>query len=206
MTNEELLEQAFLLKPNKPVEKKEVNAELNFKDIFRKKNCMNLVGVSVVMGGIYAEYGICIFINQKIGIDNIYLNGTLLGVVEVVGYILIFLFANKLGRKQINIYSNLYILIASLALVIMDLLHNEMSHGIKKALWFQTTETGEPGLSLCNQRNQFVHQARHMLPIWNNFQLRHRIVPHPHSGTRAGDFSVGGTDYVVSGVVHDIFH
>jgi hypothetical protein len=93
------------------------------------------------MGGLYAEYGICIFINQKIGIDNIFLNGSLLGIVEVCGYVLIFFFANRVGRRQINIHSNIYKLAGSVALVVMDSIHNEMYHGVKKAMWFQVTET-----------------------------------------------------------------
>lgn len=202
-----LLNQALQLKPNKAetAQKKANRSELNFKDIFRKQHLMTLVGVSVVMGGLYAEYGICMFINQKIGIDNIYLNGSLLGIVEVIGYILIFLFANKLGRKQINIYSNLYILVASLALVIMDSFHNELYHGVKKALWFQITETGNSRLK-CDRRHQSVHQARHLLPVRNHFQLRDRTVSDSHPRARPRNCGFGGARHVVSGLVPDLFH
>ena len=128
----------------------------NFRDMFKKHHLLNLIGVSIVMGALYAEYGICFFINQKLGIDNIYLNGTLLGIVEVIGCILIFIFANKLGRRQINIYSNFFIIISSIVLVFMDSIHNEMYHGIKKALWFKIIETG-------TQNNIFEYK-KHFLP------------------------------------------
>jgi Na+/melibiose symporter-like transporter len=131
------------LRPIQSSKLEENKSASNFSDVFKKDNFLTLLSVSIVMGGLYAEYGICFFISQKLGIDNIYLNGTLLGVVEVIGYILIYLFANKLGRKQINIYSNLIIMINSLILVIMDSIHNEIYHGVKKAVWFKIIETGK---------------------------------------------------------------
>lgn len=142
------MERAFRLTSKKKSELREVASSASSLDIFQKKHLLTLVAVSIVMGGLYAEYGVCIFINQKIGIDNIFLNGTLLGVVEVFGYVLIYFFANRVGRRQINIYSNLYKLVCSLTLVVMDSIHNEMYHGLKKAVWFQVTETSnlpDPG-------------------------------------------------------------
>lgn len=140
-SNIELIEKVFKIKSKVKNKQNLSESTANFTDIFKREHFFTLVGVSLVMGGLYAEYGICIFINQKIGIDNIFLNGSLLGLVEVFGYILIFYFANKLGRRQINIHSNIFKLAGSLVLVVMDSIHNEMYHGIKKALWFQITET-----------------------------------------------------------------
>ena len=96
------------------------------------------------MGCLYSVYGISLLINQKLGIDNIYLNGALLSGFEILGYILIYYYANKFGRRQINIYSILFVLIISTVLVLSDFAYQRLTENSPKALWMEIIDTGRP--------------------------------------------------------------
>ena len=70
---------------------------------------------------IYIAYGTSIMLNKDLGIDNIYLSGSLLCLFELIGYGLGGFYSDRFGRKQINIWVNCVILFASLSIMIMDL-------------------------------------------------------------------------------------
>lgn len=73
---------------------------------------------------IYLAYGASILLNKDLGIDNIYLSGSLLCTFEVIGYGLGGFFSDRFGRKTINIWVNIVILSSSLTIMIMDLIND----------------------------------------------------------------------------------
>ena len=119
------------------------NSKGDIRDILRNGNFFKLFCCSIIMGTLYAEYGISLMINQKLGIDNIYLNGILLGVFESIGYTLIYFYADKLGRRQINIYSNAFVLMCATSLLLIGNMNSEGVFSKFVGKWINVIETGK---------------------------------------------------------------
>ena len=96
----------------------------NFLDIFEKTNFLNLIGSILLMAVLGLASGVTMQINQKMGIKNPYLDGALLGAFETIGYILVFIFCNRIGRRTINVISTGGTLICSLLIITLDLVYN----------------------------------------------------------------------------------
>jgi hypothetical protein len=99
----------------------------NFLDLFSKARIIRMVGSALMMAAVYLGYSISQQINQKLGIENSFLAGILIGIAETAGYMVSFLLSNKLGRREINIIcSSAYLLFGSI-LFIMDIIHKAQS-------------------------------------------------------------------------------
>lgn len=89
---------------------------------FDTKKLLMSIGLIFVIGNNYLSYGMTLLITQKIGIDNIYINGTLFGLSELVAAIITILIAAKVRRRMLNIISCLIIILAAIILLLFRLL------------------------------------------------------------------------------------
>lgn len=71
---------------------------------FTLKSFRKAIYFMVVTGNIYIGYGLSLLIPDKMGIKNIYLNGSLLGVSEMVAAIVSSLIAHKVKRRSLNMF------------------------------------------------------------------------------------------------------
>jgi threonine/homoserine efflux transporter RhtA len=79
----------------------------------------------------YAVYGICLLINDSLGIDNFPLNGTLLTLFETLGYITMYFTADKFSRKCINLTVNIGFLSGSLVLLALGLIDSSYKDSLE---------------------------------------------------------------------------
>ena len=120
-------------KKQQPGEKKFKKSPITF------KLAMRLFLLTVVMGNLYITYGLTLLIPQKLGIDNIYINGVLLGASEMAGYLIITFIAHKTRRKLLNLAT----VIATIAICTMLM--------VIKGMGYQDNNVGkifESGLSI----------------------------------------------------------
>ena len=89
-----------------------------------------LIYLTVLMGNLYITYGLTLLIPQKLGIDNIYINGILLGASEMFGYLIITFVAHKTKRKKLNLVVAIAtIVVAALLMAIKELGYKENKYG-----------------------------------------------------------------------------
>lgn len=73
-------------------------------DSFNWKMIKRLIFFSGVLGNIYIGNGLTLIIPAKLGLDNIYLNGALLGLAETLGYLIVYPIAHKLKRRKLILF------------------------------------------------------------------------------------------------------
>ena len=89
--------------------KTEMNAEVGIIGQYRSiplKTFGRIFLLSIVLINIYIGYGMTLLVPESMGIDNIYLNGVLLGLSELVGYSTVIIFAHKIPRRKLNILNS----------------------------------------------------------------------------------------------------
>ena len=106
--------------------------------------------------GIYSIYGPSLYLNNDLGIPNIYLNGSLLALIGMCGYTLNFFFASKMGHRSMNIMINLIVLFCCLSLLIMDLISNAYVPYDQRCGAIKIIETGSLSSPLGSDLNIFL--------------------------------------------------
>ena len=107
-----------------------------FKLVFTWKWMSTLIFYTIVLANIYLGYGLSLLIPGKLGIDNIYINGILMGGSEMLGYILSCFNAHRIKRKTLNI---LYVVNT---FVISGLLLSIQFFDLRVTFWGKVCETG----------------------------------------------------------------
>jgi hypothetical protein len=140
------------------------------KSIFTKKNIKTMVKLLPLYLQLQFIFSLSLIINKSLGIKNIFLSGTLVGLFQTIGYFTGGPIAIAFNRKTINICSSIIICTASGLLTISDLISNmytpyeERNNGIR--VW----ETGNL-ISF-----GVVHDFPGLHPVWNDVHLFHGIV------------------------------
>jgi hypothetical protein len=84
------------------------------------KTISTILMLSLLIINLYIGYGISMISVANIGIDNIYLNGMLLGLSEVLGYLIITFKAHRIRRRVLNIGTCAFMILISIILVIVN--------------------------------------------------------------------------------------
>jgi OCT family organic cation transporter-like MFS transporter 4/5 len=95
---------------------------------------VKIVLLSIIFTNIYIGYGLSLLIPATLGIDNIYLNGILLGISETIGYLVITFNAHRTPRKLLNIVNSSSTIILSLTLLYLSHYDTLLSLELKKVL------------------------------------------------------------------------
>ena len=74
--------------------------------------------------GMHSIYSVTLYLNNDLGIQNVYLNGSLLALFGIIGYLLNFVFSRYMGHRAMNIMINVIVLTICLLLLIIDLVSN----------------------------------------------------------------------------------
>lgn len=111
--------QTGILDNDLEMEKKQISF---FSILCTRSQLLRQFQICCLVIAIYIAYGTSIMLNKDLGIDNIYLSGSLLCLFELIGYGLGGFYSDRFGRKQINIWVNIIILACSLTIMIMDLI------------------------------------------------------------------------------------
>lgn len=82
--------------------------------VYKLKVYLRMFAITIVIANLYIVEGILVLIPQEMGIDNIYLNGTLLGISEIFAYLALVFVAYKIKRRFLNVSICLIIILISL--------------------------------------------------------------------------------------------
>ena len=77
------------------------------------------IGFVIIAANIYLGYGMSLLVTQKIGINNVYVNGCLFGASELLGAIITIMIAAKVQRRLLNIANSLVTIQAALLLLVL---------------------------------------------------------------------------------------
>lgn len=100
----------------------EIKKESIFTKILSKKNIIYLIIVIFQACSTQTIYGETIFLNKSLGINNVFISGMVLSLFEIIGYIFMFLLANRYNRKPILFLFYGIIFISSLLVFLMSLI------------------------------------------------------------------------------------
>lgn len=95
-----------------------------------------LIGVTCITANIYIGYSLSLLIPQKIGLDNLNLNGAFLGVSEILGYFFVIPFGSVIPRKTLNFACAAIVIILDVILIVFDLTAEGWSNSALR--WSQT--------------------------------------------------------------------
>jgi len=118
--------------------------------------------LSVVFVNIYIGYGLSLLIPATLGIDNIYLNGILLGVSETFGYMIVTFNAYRIPRKFLNILNSSSTILFSLVLVYLSHFDTQLSVFLKQIL--QTAISVMIKLFLCMNFTLIFNYSAELVP------------------------------------------
>ena len=90
-------------------------------EISDPKVILRLFRIMSLFVATYLVYGIAQFMNKDLGLDNIYLNGCLITIVEMGGYAICLLVIKSWGRRKIILLSNYIIAALVVTLITVDL-------------------------------------------------------------------------------------
>ena len=99
---------------------KAVTTKTNFmKEMWKKPNCLHLVGFTLILTNIENTYGLMSQASQFLGFRNIFWNGIIFGIAFAINNIYIFYKRRILFRKKVNFIT---VVIIILCVVILNLL------------------------------------------------------------------------------------
>ena len=105
------------------------------------KTAVKLFQSTSLAFSIYIVYGTSSLLNKDLGIPNVYINGSLICLVELLGYFTMFFCCDKIGRKTVNLFCNYTILAATVILLTMDLISNHYSEYSDRSTGVRVVET-----------------------------------------------------------------
>ena len=97
----------------------------------QKQQLISLVGYIVLIGNIYFGYGLTLLIPQEMGLKNIYLNGTLIGFADIMGYAFLAFTIKYFSRKFFHYFHVLGIIICCSFLFLVGILFDRSSFSVK---------------------------------------------------------------------------
>lgn len=112
-------------------------------ELCNKTVLLRFLGSICLQISIYSVYGPSLYLNKDLGIDNVYLNGSLLALIGMVGYTLNYMFAHKMGHRGMNIMVNIIVFVCAITLLIMDLINNSMKPYEDRSNVFRVIETSK---------------------------------------------------------------
>ena len=115
-----------------------------YSELCQKDVLVKFLKCILIQIGIYSVYGPSLYLNNDLGISNIYLSGSLLSLLGMAGYLLNFLFVAKMGHRTMNIMINLVVLTCCVILLIMDLISNAYIPYQQRSKAVRAVETGFP--------------------------------------------------------------
>ncbi len=95
-----------------------------------------MIGVIVITGNIYVGYSLSLLIPQKLGLQNIYINGIFLGISEIIGYFIVIPIASIVKRRQLNFWCSFAVVILNLVLLFLEFITEFMNPNFVH--WLQT--------------------------------------------------------------------
>ena len=94
---------------------------------------MILIGYILLISNLYFGYAFAMLIPQEMGIENPYLNGSLLGVADILGYTFVICTIQKFTRKFYHYFHVFGIIILCLILLLLGFI-NKDGKGILKII------------------------------------------------------------------------
>ena len=131
----------------------------------KPKVALKILGFIIVIANVYVVEGILFLIPQEMGIDNIYLNGSLLGMIDLVTYATLISVVHKMKRRASNLLITFgFILIGLTSIAIYNLNLRETPFG-------KYTEVSLSLLSKCLMCVSFVFVFNYGTEL---FDIRYR--------------------------------
>lgn len=116
-------------------DKNEAKFSEHFKDfvtyIKEDRRWLVLIGYVFMISNLYFGYGFAILIPQQMGIDNAYLNGVLIGVADLVGFLVVFAFINRFPRKAFHRFHIWGMIVCAGVLLVIGLMFDKSNEFIK---------------------------------------------------------------------------
>jgi MFS family permease len=98
------------------------------------KTGLTIFMLNFIFMNIYIGYNMSVLTPASMGIDNIYLNGILLGISEIVGYLMIITIAHKTPRRTLNIFNSASMIGFSFILLYISHFDSLLSESVKRII------------------------------------------------------------------------
>lgn len=90
-----------------------------------------LVGYILMITNLYFGYGFAILTFQQMGIDNAYVNGILVCVADLTGFLIVFFLIEKFSRRAFHAFHIFGIILCSVLLYLIGIMCDKNNANVK---------------------------------------------------------------------------
>lgn len=120
----------------------EANSVKKYLEFFTKKNLFRYAMICIILLSAECMFGMSQILNKDLGIDNIFLTGSLIVTFQLFGYGICSFISTRIGRRQINFITNLTLISLGLILLTMNIINNSYQKYSERGQVYRIVETG----------------------------------------------------------------